>query len=103
VLSLPVGLGAVWLLLRDAPWSTRMAALAPPWPGRTGLHPDGVVHRRGGWIGLLVLIVVGGLLGQLLREAHTWLLDHHTAGSDTWRLVDVRGHVTTLTIDDPPR
>jgi hypothetical protein len=96
LMSLPVGLGSVLLLTREAPWSARIAALSAPGPRVTGPHPSGQLVRHGGWYGFFTVLLVGGLLGALLREAHPWLLDHHSGGGQVWQVVDLRGDVTTV-------
>ena len=96
-----MGLGSVLLLTREAPWSARTAALSAPRPRERGRHPTGELYRHGGWFGFFVLLLLGGLLGRLLREGPSWVLDHHSGGGDVWQVVDLRGRTTPLEVSAP--
>ena len=97
---LPAGLGAVWWLLREAPWDRHMSA-EPPLPPRVTRHrydPTGRV-RRGGWTGLLAGLVLGQLLAVLLTAGLHALADHHADPVSRWTLVDGHGDATVFHAD----
>jgi hypothetical protein len=61
VLLAPAGLGAVWLLAREAPWDRNLQQLPEPpprWRGDIG----GGIRRHGGWTGFALLLIVSLLV-----------------------------------------
>jgi len=91
---IPAGIGAIWYLLREAPWSPRASAI-PPLPPRTtraANHPAGP-SRRGGFFALLVAALLFAPVAALLHAGLYTLTDHHGEPPATWRMVGTNGQI----------
>jgi hypothetical protein len=90
---LPAGLGAVWYLLREAPWNARTSELWPlPRHARGLAEPIGP-RRTGGWVGLICALVAGQMLSVLLAAGLSMITNHHPDPPRSWVLVDYQGHL----------
>jgi hypothetical protein len=99
MLGIPAGVGLVWWVLTDSPWSATTDALPEPAPRQRG-PVLGVVDRRGGgvmfFIAIALSVVVGfaWLILRLLPGAADYL--EPAPGSVTWHVVWSTGHTGTI-------
>ncbi len=69
IVLLPLSAGAIWWLLREAPWSRRATAVPEPVPGAAGVLVGGRERHGGGrafLVCLLVAVIVNAALAALL-------------------------------------
>ncbi len=91
---LPAGIGAVWYLLREAPWGARASAWPALGPRQTrNPHDANGPVRRGGWLALLFAVVLAQPAGGLLQGGLDEMTDHHPGPPTSWVVVDQQGKV----------
>jgi hypothetical protein len=98
MLGIPAGVGLVWWVLTDSPWSAATDALPEPAPRQRG-PVLGIVDRRGGGImfliaiALSIVIAFGWMVLRLLPGAADF--SEPQAGTVTWHVVWSTGHTGT--------
>lgn len=99
MLGIPAGVGLVWWVLTDSPWSATTDALPEPAPRQRG-PVLGIVDRRGGGVMFLIAIALSIVIGfgwMVLRllpgAADAYLEPKH--GEVTWNVVWSTGHTGT--------
>jgi hypothetical protein len=94
-LLIPLGLGLVWAVVRDAPWSEEMNATPEPPPRWRGTLRPGLVRSGGGqawWVSWVASLVVGMVVAALLWVVPGWTARHDPPqGSTTWKVVWANG------------
>jgi hypothetical protein len=77
IVFLPAGIGALWYLLREAPWNARTSARWPLPRHATGAHDPIGPPRRRGWLGLIFALAAGQVLAALLTGGLGVATNHH--------------------------
>jgi len=98
-LGVPAGIGLLWWILTDSPWSARTDAMPAPAPRQRGPLPGGVVRAGGGQM-LLIAFALGMAVSFVLLVVHLVpILADRTeppTGSVTWSVVWTSGSQGSL-------
>jgi len=98
MLGIPAGVGLVWWVLTDSPWSATTDALPEPAPRQRG-PVLGIVDRRGGGVMFLIAIALSFVVGfgWLVLRLFPGAADfgEPQPGSVTWHVVWSTGHTGT--------
>jgi hypothetical protein len=98
MLGIPAGVGLVWWVLTDSPWSATTDALPEPAPRQRG-PVLGIVERRGGGVMFLIAFALSFVVGfgwvvlRLFPGAADF--GEPQPGSVTWHVVWSTGHTGT--------
>ena len=99
MLGIPAGVGLVWWVLTDSPWSAKTDALPEPAPRQRG-PVLGIVERRGGGVMFLIALALSAVIGfswmvlRLFPGAADPYIEPRP-GEVTWSIAWTNGHTGT--------